>query len=384
MDEKRFIIRELEEKKSADTEERNNLLAGLGEILLKRIDESTPQSEKMPEIFSDSQDAGFGTVFEEYRLHQKEIADSRDTIKSLESELQKLKELEAVVLTKESEISRINQDLEEVYRILGKQLLPDPEFEDIAGSSKQQEENLLLKIEDLENKLDTLEEQKGGFLAWLGKNAQMAVSKNLLQRNRSSLQRLYQSIGEKFLSFDHEKTPEGEASITLDKARELKATLNNMEIDLSSLKWERKQITDLFGIEGYPSKRITNMERRIAHVSRELPKVYLRFGNLAAEDSGASSQKILSSFLKREDSEILVKAQLLDSRIAERELGIRKINASINIETKKTEIEKLNKAIETQNQKIAFAEEAITGFKTQIAVSEKEIEELEVFLRQNE
>ena len=382
MDERKNIIRELEEKKNADTEERNRLLEALGETLIKRIGETEPFTEKADGSSGDTP----GTVLEEYRLIQKEVAVSTEIIKSLEADTQKLKEVETEISEKEKEKTRVEKELEEAAGTLGKQLLPDPEFQDLAGSSKQQEEDLLVKIEELEKKLDDLGEQGKGFLAWLGKNAQMVMSKNLLQRNRSSLQRLYRSVGEKFLSMDQEKSLDGEAAQTLETARELKERINSLGRNLAELKAERKRITDIFGIEGSPARRISGIEKRISHIKLGLPGVYLRFGTLAAENAGQKApwRKTLSSFIKDNESEIIEKAEVLNTRIAERDLRIKKINASMNIDKKKAEIEKLNKAIEGQKEKITFAKEAISGYESQIAESEQQIEELETFLKQND
>jgi len=382
MDERKNIIRELEEKKNADTEERNRLLEALGEALIKRIGETDPFKEKTETSSGDTP----GIVLDEYRQIQKEIAASSEIIKSLEEDTQKLKDVDAGISEKEKEKTRLDKELEELSGTLGKQLLPDPEFKDLAGSSKQQEEDLLVKIEELEKKLDESGEQGKGFLAWLGKNAQMVMSKNLLQRNRSSLQRLYRSVGEKFLSMEQEKSLEGEAAQTLEKARELKERINDQLRELTELRGERKRITDIFGIEGSPARRISGIEKRISHIKLGLPGIYLRFGTLAVEKTEQTGprQEKLSSFIKEDDSGTIEKAELLNTRIAERDLRIRKINASMNIDKKKAEIEKLNKAIEGQKEKITFANEAIAGYESQIAESEQQIEELETFLKQND
>ena len=378
MDERKNNIRELEEKNSADSEARKLLLEGLGETIIKRIGGEEPFSGKEGSIPGAVTP---GAALEEYRLLLKEITESLEIIRSLEEDSLKLKELEGKISEKEKEFSRFEKEREEVTTALGRLLLPDPEFEELAGSSRQQEENLLAKIEDLEKKLDDLGEQGKGFLAWLGKNAQMAVSKNLLQRNRSSLQRLYRSIGLKFLSLEQEKTLDGEAAETLEKALELRDHAGAIDAELALLRAEKKKITEIFGIEGSPSRRITALEKRIAYVKGLFPGIYLKFGTLATEKAWAET---LSPFLNGDDQELLGKAELLDSKIAERELGIKKINAAITIDKKKAEIEKLQNAIEGQKEKIQFAGEAISGYEKQIAQSEQQIDELKAFLQQND
>ena len=377
MDERKIILRDLEVKKTSDTEARNRLLEGLGEALISRIGEEAP--------FKDTTGETPGAALEEYRLFQKELDESFEMIKTLESETLKLRDMEAIISEKEKELSRSEKEQEEILVMLGRQLLPDPEFKEIAGSSKQQEEDLLAKIEELEKKLENLEDQKGGFLTWLGKNAQMAVSKNLLQRNRSSLQLLYRSVGEKYLSLDTEKTPNDNTGETVKRTLKLKEHLNSLAADIAEQKDGRKKTADLFGADGSPTRRITSIEKRIANVKGKLPGVYLRFGSLAAGSTGKKSDwaEELKALLTDDDSNVLCKAEDLNSKISERELAIKKINAAIDIDKKKAEIEKLSKAIDTQKQKIKFAGEAITGYENQIAQSEQAIEELEMFIRQN-
>jgi len=372
MDERNNIIKELEDKNSADTEARNRLLTGLGETLIRKIGDK-------PLSFADK--GSPGAVLEEYRQLEREIAESREIIKSLEVETHRLKELESEISGKEKEEEQLEKESRELNEILGKLLLPDPQFEDLAGSSRQQEENLLGKIDELEKKLEDLGEQSGGFLAWLGKNAQIAVSKNLLQRNRSSLQRLYRNVGAKFLSLEHELTVDGEAGETVIKARDLKNQMNAVDEELTLLKGERKKIIDLFGVEGSPSRRITGLEKRIAYIKGVFPGICLRFGSLAADEAWAG---VFSPFMEREESDILEMAELLYSKIAERELKIKKLNAAITIDKKKAEIEKLRRAIDAQQQKMQFAAEAISGFERQISQSEQQIGELKTFLQQNE
>ena len=388
MDERKNLIRDLEGKRNEDREERNRLLERLGETLIKRIGESNPFDEDSGE----TQDAALagktgtspGAVLEEYRLLQKEVDELLENISALEAEALRLKELEAVISKKEAEHSHHKQELEEISVMLGRQLLPAPEFEDLTGSSKQQEEDLLEKIEELESKLETLDEQGGGILSWLGKNAQMVLSKGMLQKNRSALRRLYRSTGEKFLSLEHEKTPDGDAGRTLEKARELKEYLNSLDADLASLKGDRRKIMELFGNDSSPSRRIAGIEKRISHIKMQFPHIYLSLGILASKSCGQNqADSGISQLLEEKDHEVLEKAEALNARIAERELGIKKINTAINIDKKKNEIEKLNKSIEAQKGKIAFAEEAIDGYKRQIAVSEDLINEWETFLRQN-
>ena len=371
MDERNRLIRELENRKNSDTEARNRLLEGLGQGLIQRIGKEEPFMENPP--------GTPGAVLMEFRELEREIAESEDIIKSLEGDIQRLKELEAAISAKEEDESRIAKELEEIQFQLGKALLEDPEAAAEGGmeSSKRQEEILQAKIKEQETRLIELEDREGGLFAWLGKSAQMAVSKGILIKNRHSLQRLYRSVGEQFTNAGRGVALNWEIA---KSAMELKGVLSTLVVDLAILKGERRNIGDLFGAEGSPSRRIQGLEKHIAHVKEEFPAVYLRFGSLAAKSSEGDT---LSGLLNKEDFLVLERAETLELQIAEKELEIKKIQTSIKIDNEKAEIEKMKRGIQSQMQKIADAEEVITGLEHKISESEKSIRDWETFLREN-
>lgn len=370
MDARKTTIKELEGKKQADFEARKRLLEGLGETLFQRIGSENP--------FTESVGNTPGGLLTEYRRLHKEIAESAEMIKFLENEILKLKELEKAISEKEAEKSRIDLALAEVHTMLGLALFNDPEYHNDSVIPIQEAETLLGKIDEQETKLNDLEKQEGGILTWLGKNAQMAVSKTILAKHRSSLQRLYRSTGEKFNVNDPEKPLEGEVGELAEKARDLRGQISSLVADLAVLKGERRKIGDSFGSDGSPSRRIQGLEKHITHVKGEFTSVYLRFGSLAAEDGW---KEALAAFIKEEDSPALANAEYLKSQVCEYELKIKKIKASIRIDEERNEIEKIKKSIVGQQQKIVLAGEAIANYEKQIAEIESKIEELNVFIQ---
>ena len=380
MDDRKKIIRELEDKKYSDTEARNELLAGLGETLLQRMGEN----EDFPEGSESTPGSEVGILAREaaeYRRIQKEIAESADLIRELEADILKLKDLEGRIFTAEEEHARLEKELRDLYMRLGKGLLADSGFVDFTGPFRQQEEFLLARIEEQEKRLEELKVREGGVLSWLGKNAQMAVSKTFLQKNRAALQKVYRSAGEQFLSTGPGRAMDGEAAGDAGEAVELKGRISALAVDLAGLKRERRNLADLFGAEDSPSRRIQGLEKHIIHTRGELPAVYLRFGTMAAE---GDNREALSSVIYKDDSVVFEKAELFKTQIAEEELEIEKIKATISIDNEKAEIEKMKKAVAHQQQKIAAANEAILDVEKQIAESQRQIEELNSFLSKHE
>jgi len=369
MDDRKTVIKELEEKKKALAEERDRLLQGLGETLIQRIGDAEP--------FSDSQTGGPGAVLAEYRRMKKEIAESNDSIKSLQLDIIRLEELERIISAIENEQSLLKEELAQAHTSIGMATLKAQDLNEITALLKAQEEALLFKIEEHEKALEELEEQGGGILGWLGKNARTAVEKALLSKNRTDLEKLYLKAGIEYLSTAMAEIADEEAAREAEKAQALKERLSSLSGELLSLKEERRKLGGGFGIDS-PSGRIKGLEKRIAQITREFPGVYFRLGLLAAASGG---KETFASFLGGDDQAVLEKADALSLQIAGEELSIRKVNAAIRIDEEKAEIEKLKRAITAQQQKISAAEDAIAGIEEQINDTEQHITELEIFIQ---
>jgi hypothetical protein len=391
MDERKNELKELEDGKKADTEARNQLFESLGEALILRIGDDDPFSEEGPPL-PGSAESTPGSVLKEYRKCRKEISDSEENIHSLEAELACLKDLEDKISAKEEEQAVLEKELEEAHVQLGKALLLTLNDNEMPESLKLEKKTLLAKIEDQEEKIKKLEDSNGGFFSNLGKNAQMAVYKTMIKQHRLSLERLYHKTGKKFYSDevvvapDSESSssfksfPEGEAAISSARVRELRTTLASIASELSLLREERQKLTDSFGVEGSPSRRINALEKHIGNVKRGFGRIYLNFGSMAGDKDLRAA---FTPFLREEDSSVLEKTEKYALQIAEKELAAEKINASIAIDNETAEIEKLNKSILGQKKKIAEAEEAIAGLEKLAANSQSKIEDLKAFINKD-
>ena len=396
MDERKNELKELENGKKADIEARNKLFESLGEALILRIgDEEQPfveEAENTP-----------GGVLREYRKGRAEIADSEESIHSLEAEAARLKKLEEEISAKEEQQTVLEKELEEAHVQLGKALLLTLNNDELPQSLKLEKERLLSKIEEQESKLRNLEEKKGGFFSSIGINAQTAVYKTLLLKNRSDLERLYRKTGKEFSSnetldseaaaaaaasatdsaasaFTAAGSPGGEAALSSGMVKELKTFLASLTSELSLLREERHRLVDSFGIEGSPSRRIYALEKHINQIKKDFSRIYLNLGSMAGDKN---SRMAFAPFLREEDSSVFEKTEKLTSQIAEKDLAMEKINAAIAIDDEMAEIEKLNKAILGQKKKITDAEEVIAEFEKKIADSESKIEELKAFIKKN-
>ena len=394
MDDRKRIIRDLEDKKLENTGALGKLLEGLGETLLQRIGEEEP--------FTETGESSFGGILAEYRRLQKEINESYAIIKTLEADTLRLKELEGEILAKEEEHSRLEKDFREVCTRLGELLLAangqqsdSAGFDEFANPYRLEEGFLLAKISEQEQKLRELEEREGGMLTWLSKNAQIVMARAHLSKDRSTLQRVYNKTGEQFIAAGLQlkagELPEGEhtgaAGKVAETAANLKGSISSLAVYLAGLKGERRNMGDLLDTEGSPFRRIQGLEKHIVHIQGTFPAVYYRFGVLAAEvlrQSPPAQQSAgnvyLASIIKEDDTRIFEKAAVIRTQITEEDLEIEKIRAAISIDNEKAEIEKMKKSITNQQQKIAAANDAIADLEKQITESQRRIEDFETFL----
>jgi len=379
MDERKNTIRDLENKNAADNEARNKVFEGLGESLFKRIGDT--------ELFPALNDPGPntpGVILADYRRLQKEIDESVELIKSLEADIVRLKELEDEISSAEEELSRIEKELTEVYVRLGKIILASDRMDEFCESFKQQEQALIVKIGEHEKKLAELEGKEGNILTWIGKNAQMAVTKAFLSKNRSDLERIYLGIGENAFSgapsVIAEDASSWKSTEDAQKTAALKEHLSSVSVKLAMLKGERRQMGGLFEADISPARRIQGLEKRISFVREEFPAVYGRMGLYAAEGEG---KEVLSPFIKEEDGEVFEAASQIKTKMAERALEIDKIKTAIKIDEEKAEIENAGKSIARERQKISAAEAAIADLEKQIGEAEARIKVMEEFLSKN-
>ena len=382
MDERKKTIQELEHKKREELQALNHLLQEFGEIMLQRMGDEM--------LFLSAQEHAEGGnippsitangLASEYRKLQKELVESGEIIVKLEENTAIIKELDESISNREAECSRCEKELDESYSSLGQLLLTTGGAEEFAASFKQQEGNLLEKIDEHEQKIEALEEKKGGAFAWLSKNTQIAFSKAVLSKNRSALEKIYFNAGSQFLLSEPAEPLQGELAIASAKAAELKGLQASLTVKTAELKEERKKTADLYEAEGNPAKRIQVLERRVSQIKGEFPSVCLKFGTLIMEPGGTEA---LSPVITNDDNEVLSKADTIKKSIADIDLGIEKAQADISIDNEKAEIEKLRKSIVNQQQKIDAANDAIFKLNEQIADSEKRIEELADFLEKN-
>ncbi|MDR3138641.1 MAG: hypothetical protein LBT95_03090 [Treponema sp.] len=371
MDDRKKTIRELENKRQETSRSVNLMLEDLGESLLVRLHKTDKAG---PHPFEDSP-----CIADQRRL-LKEIADSEDLIKSVETDIARLKEIERQIAQGEGQNSEQAKNLADFYVRLGELVLGDMRFEDFARPYEHQIKVLLPKIRSLEDRLKALEDKNSAnVFSLIGKNAQSMVIRSFLGKNRENLRRLYEDGGEKFVLAGLGDAASGEIPDIVNEIKDKQRFSSDIAAELALLRGERRKIGDAFGSEGGPVKRIQALERHINHTREELRRVYFNFGNQAADPA---LREAFSEFFTADDLLLLERIERDRDILKNYEIQIERIKASLAIDEEKAEIEKLNRTIEEHKQRIAAAEKTIADLEDRIVAANRHIGELSLFLEE--
>ncbi|AEF81120.1 hypothetical protein [Leadbettera azotonutricia] len=369
MDDRKKTIRELEDQRRTDQEGVDKLLETLGESLLSRIEGGNEPAEA-PGLA----DSPY-LACKEYRELLKEIAENGEIIVSIETDTRKLKDAEEQISYKELEYSEKTKEVSILFVQLGQYVLADPAFDSFSLTYKSQLDNLLLKIDDQEAKLDELEQKTGNIFTWIGKNAQILAVKTMLMKNQAGLHKIYRAAGEKFITTG-EGYEAGEADVQelAEKAGNLYQATLALSDEIVTLKEERRRISDMIAAGGSPARRVQTIEKHIARARDSASEACRRFGSFAIAPAW---NDYFDPLLTEEDRSKGDKVKLLREAVKEADVHIEKLKAAIAIDEEKAEIEKLKTDIEVQRRKIAAAEESIAGMEKRIGESSFHIEELQ-------
>ena len=381
MDDRKRQISEAEQRKKEQSALLDALLAHIGEAIFERTDDSYREDTSV-----------FGELAA-YRRFQDDIAGSQDSIQAAEEQMRRFKELEDNIDSKEREEGLCSKDLAGVYGRLGKLLLEDAAkfeaggraFGDFCAPYQSQADELLTKVQSLEERLAGLEQkEKGNVFSWIGKSAQSLVLRSFLGKAQDNLEQLRRTVGERFTRRGSGSLfPEAaEIEALCDEVEQKRAEQQAIADDLVTLKDEKRKISDGFSAEGGPIRYIQTLKNHIAQVQNELKILYRRVGNEATliddsvPDAGMERVEVIKSLLRPEDRENLNSAARMGQTIRDCDTVIEKLKASLAIDDEKARIEKYRRMIREKQDKIAQAEKGILELEGAIRDSEASIEKL--------
>ena len=385
MEDRKKTLRDLEEAKADTLELLDNLLEKLGESLVSRM-ETSGGKKKGKNQESDSRELAKAEgdnpalLWEEKKSLLRDIADSEGNIKAIEADLRHLGELEEKINQKEREKNEKAKELFLLCTELGRLVLADPGFENFTASFEQEMNDISLKIDFQQKKLEELDSSEGNFFTRLTNGVKGMVTKAMLSKNEAALERLYRSAGEQFLVFmenssgrEEPEFKDGEIDTLTHDGLKQRKTHEALKEEIAGLKAERRETADAIDQKGNPARRISELEVRITRIKEEIRALHRRFGACARKNEWKDH---FSSLYSESDKILDDKIASLYESLKDTETKIEATKIAIAIDNENAEIAKLKDAIEDKKRRIADAESAITGMQGQIAAAEKRIEDL--------
>jgi hypothetical protein len=368
MDERKKIIKGLEDEKQSASEGLVRLEEHVGEMLLERFRRD-----------GEAECREHGT---EYLRLFAEIADAEAYIKQIEADVQHLKVVETAIGENEKLIIEQSKKLVELHTTLGGAILAEPDVLAYSKSYQTELEAILVKVQDMEAKLGDLADKGGekfGFFSRIGKNVQGLALRSSLGKNQEQIRKLCEATGENF-TLANNPTGNEKLNALATEVEELRSEKTLLADELTALKAERSKINETFSKEGNPSKHIKVLEKSIVQLSGEVQALYGRAGREIADAALAGELDVLGTSLNDDEAALIDKIALTREKVRDIEAHIASLKAAIAIDEEKEEIARHRKSIEDQRRRIAESELTIADLETCIVDAEQRIAELSTLL----
>jgi uncharacterized coiled-coil DUF342 family protein len=368
MDERKKTLKELEDKRQSETEGLAQLEEHLGETLLKRLHQDGESTR--------------WEHFTEYLRLLSEITDAEEYIKRIETDVQRLKVVEAEIDGNEELLVEQSKKLVEQHTTLGGEILAEPDLIGYSQSYQTELETVMAKVQELEAKLDNLVEKEGekiNIFSRIGKNVQGLALRSSLGKNQEQIRKLCETTGENFTLADNPTGNEKLRALAAE-VEELRSQKIFLADELTALKEERSKITETFSKEGNPSRHIKALEKHITQIRDGIHALYVKAGRETADAAFAGTLDVLAINLSDDESAFLDKIALAREKVRDIEIHIASLKAAIAIDEEREEIARHCKSIQDQRRRIAECELAIAELETRIVEAEQRIAELSKLL----
>ena len=379
MEDRKKTLRDLEASKAQSQEVLDKLLGNLGESLISR-NESCPGQNISVESDKDNP----FILWQEKKRLDNEVAGAEDNIRTIETDLRRLGELEEEISRKEREKNEKAKEIIPVYTELGRLVMTDSGFDRFSSVYEQEMNDITLKIDYQQKKLDELDNTEGNFFIRVTKGVRGMVNRAILSKNEAELEKLYRLVGEQFLEDLENPQPrrisneevklleEGIICTQALKGRELRNQQITLNGESEKLRKERREIADALDEKGNPARRISELEVFISNTRDGIQKIYRRFGACART---AEWRVHFSPFT---ETEIIQDEKIgsITESLCDMEKKIEAVKIAIAIDNENAAIAKLRQSIDDKQRVINEAQTEISELNGQIAAAEKRIGEL--------
>jgi predicted nucleic acid-binding Zn-ribbon protein len=261
--------------------------------------------------------------------------------------------------------------LENAHTALGKAVLEDGEASK-GLSGLPQYEALKSKMDETRRKIDDIQAlPKSNVLAHLGHKVKQSAARAKLGRHKSGMSSLYREAGEEYLKQqDGAGAPEGPLGTLLDEARKAQARAAETQEELQDVQNKRAETASLWDKDGSPEHLRTRLNDALTALESRKKALYRKTGEkieASNPDPGADAA------LKAEMEHL----SELRGQIEEKESQIAHLQASLDVDNERAQIERCNKQIRDIRLAISKQEAQIKGLEAQIEASNKKIAQLQ-------
>ena len=353
MYERRKRIRELNGKRRETLLNRDRTLEDVGKSLFERLDNSVFAGEKS-----------------EYRRFRQAIADSEQSIRSIQDAVAQITQLDEEISVKKQEKVDRSEELGVLLTGLGRDVLNrDAEVPASLFSGKRQLELCLSKKEMLEGRILDIENSGGGFFAWIRGRINRALLRSSLKKTGRLMDQVYYRTGKKYL--DQAQDGASDAEPLLRDTLALNHTIAELETTLKLLEEEKRTVKGSMGAKGNPARRIKSLEEQAGKTREGLRALYLNMG-----ENAARGHPSVSGILNEADKASLGKAEFYMKDAGEQSREIERLETAIALDRERGELARLEKDLDGRKRRLADDERTIAELHRKIAEARERIEKL--------
>jgi hypothetical protein len=363
MDDRRKLVKELEERSKKNQSLETQSYTVLGEYFFKTYGGTGEENT-------------FAEKFEEIRMHQGDI--SANNIKSLRIKeiVRRIDDIRTVLRDVDDEIGRIEKENLPIYEEVGRAVFEayretaadDPGVDRIMGEIR----GLLFDITSAEEKVSSIKEapKERSFLDKIFEGSKVMFLNSSRALKLRSLEKNYQKFGKLLLEQKSgfvPETPEMKDFLrpyftNKEKIKKLTSKAGGLTKEQSSLDEELVRL----GVEKRHQKRIKDLEIQNEKTAELLRTLFLEIGRGVAEKT---PENVLED---KRLSELLADIEDFRNRSAENTGEMEKLKAAMEFDGLNRKIFDLKRVLEIEEEEIRRHQAAAISLKGEIAETEKE------------
>jgi hypothetical protein len=366
MDERIKSIRHLNEERAAIKHSKELLAASLGAGILERFVSGEEDAA-----------AGLGAELKTYARLTQKLTTAREKLDTVEKQTARLRYLETELLKLKREQAAKMKAAAPVYAELGRAVMEAGSIPEPVKQYRVQAETLFTKIRLAEERKAQLDEEggrtgrgAGGIFAAAGRSLHKARENTAIRKAMSELNGIYTNLGQALPSLT--LPPDGmEESVRklFESAIAVNAEIAALKNDAADKKNEAEQIGRQWKMKDGGGKT-SALKQDISLLNDEKNRLCVKTG---LDIANVQNKDIYNHILNTNDLFLVEAIQNEDEKVSEIQDKIKKLESSLEIDIKQTQIDKLEKQINDKRMQISKHESDIMDIEKKKLIINKEM-----------